>query len=320
MRIAEHGRPTHCLVHLSDTHLVGDGLLYGELDAEARLRQIFDELTASNARPDALIFTGDLADKGEPQAYARLRAIVDPVAAELGAQVLWAMGNHDVRAHFRGSLLGEGPSSGPVDHVHSVDGLRVITLDTSVPGRHHGELEDSQLVWLAEQIATPAPHGTVLAMHHPPVPCVQDLAVLVELRGQRRLAEVLRGSDVRAILAGHLHYSTAATFAGIPVSVAAATCYTQDLNVPVGSQRAQDGAQGHNLVHVYQDTIVHSVVPIGSYATVGEPVSAAETVRQLAAAGVRILAADEAAPASGTAEALAGAQAPATSQGAGIGK
>jgi 3',5'-cyclic-AMP phosphodiesterase len=112
--------------------------------------------------------------------------------------------------------------------------------------------------------------------------------VLVELRRQSELAAVLRGSDVRTILAGHLHYSTTATFAGIPVSVASATCYTQDLNVPVGGTRGHDGAQAFNLVHVYEHTIVHSVVPLGSAPTVGEQIGAEETQRRLAAAGVRI--------------------------------
>jgi Icc protein len=288
VRDAEHGRPTHRLVHLSDTHLVGAGLLYGQLDAEARLHQILEELLASKAPVDALVFTGDLADRGEPQAYARLRALVDPVAAELGAQVIWVMGNHDDRANARETLLPEVPGTDAVDYVYHLGGLRVITVDTSVPGHHHGEIDEAQLQWLAAQLATPAPHGTILAMHHPPIPCVQELSVLVELREQARLARVLQGSDVRSILAGHLHYSTSATFAGIPVSVVAATCYTQDLNAPVGSQRGRDGAQSSNLVHVYPETIVHSVVPIGSYATVGEAVSADETARRLQEAGIRI--------------------------------
>ena len=89
-----------------------------------------------------------------------------------------------------------------------------------------------------------------------------DLAATVELRDQSRLAAVLRGTDVRTILAGHLHYSTFATFAGIPVSVASATCYTQDLTVPRAAPAGADGAQAYNLVHVYDDTIVHSVVPV----------------------------------------------------------
>ena len=286
---AEHPRPRHFLLHLSDPHLLGGpDPLYGAVDSEARLIQLFDEVKASGARPEAVIFTGDLADKGDPEAYAKLRAIVEPACQDLDAQVIWAMGNHDNRANFRAGLFGQHGNDDPVDHSYYVNGLRVITMDTSVPGYHHGELSDNQLDWLAGQLETPAPDGTILALHHPPVPSVLDLSVLVELRDQASLAAVVRNSDVRSILAGHLHYSTTASFAGIPVSVASATCYTQDLNVPVGGTRGRDGGQAFNLVHVYEHTVVHSVVPLGSTPTVGEYVSPEETERRLAAAGIRI--------------------------------
>ena len=257
---AEHPRPRHFLLHLSDPHLLGGPQpLHGVVDSEALLRQLFEEVHASGARPEAVIFTGDLADLGEPEAYAKLRAIVDPACEALGAKVIWAMGNHDDRANFRAGLLDEADNDAPVDHSYFVNGLRIITLDTSVPG-----------------------------FHHPPVPSVLDLAVLVELRGQPALAGVLRNSDVRAILGGHLHYSTTASFAGIPVSVASATCYTQDLNVPVGGTRGRDGGQAFNLVHVYEHTIVHSVVLLGDSPEVGEMVSPEEAQRRLAAAGIHI--------------------------------
>lgn len=286
---AEHPRPRHFLLHLSDPHLVGGpDPLYGVVDSEARLSQLFEEVKASGARPEAVIFTGDLADKGDPEAYVKLRAIVEPACRELGAQVIWAMGNHDNRANFRRELLDQPASDAPVDHSYFLDGLRVITMDTSVPGFHHGELSGNQLDWLARELETPAPDGTILALHHPPVPSVLDLSVLVELRDQASLAAVVRNSDVRTILAGHLHYSTTASFAGVPVSVASASCYTQDLNVPVGGTRGHDRGQSFNLVHVYEHTIVHSVVPMGSSTTVGEYVSPEETARRLAAAGVRI--------------------------------
>ena len=286
---AEHPRPHHFILHMSDTHLVGGpNPLYGQVDSEARLQQIFTELEASGARPQAIVFTGDLADKGEPEAYTKLRAIVEPAAERLDAQVIWAMGNHDDRANLRTGLLDQPADMSPLDKAYDVDGLRVITLDSTVPGFHHGELSDSQLDWLKGELAVSAPHGTILALHHPPVPSVQDLSVLVELRDQSRLAAALEDTDVRTILAGHLHYSTTAMFAGIPVSVASATCYTQDLNVPVGGTRGRDGAQAYNLVHVYDETIVHSVVPMGDYATVGEYVSPEETQRRLDAAGIRI--------------------------------
>jgi Icc protein len=288
IRTAEYPRADHFLLHLSDTHLLAGGnRLYGSVDSEKHLCEVFAELEQSGRRPEAIIFTGDLADKGEPDAYDRLRAIVQPAADRLGAQVIWVMGNHDIRENVRTRLFGELGTQKPIDRVYDINGLRVITLDSSVPGSHWGQVTDAQLDWLAEELSTPAPHGTILAMHHPPLPSVLDLAVLVELRDQSGLAEVLEGSDVRSILAGHLHYSSTGTFAGIPVSVASATCYTQDLTVPVGGTRGRDGARAFNLVHVFQDTVLHSVVPVGEYAAL-DYVDAAETQRRLTASGVRI--------------------------------
>ncbi|HKU34735.1 MAG TPA: phosphodiesterase [Paenarthrobacter sp.] len=289
---AEYPKPGHVLLHLSDLHLVGGpGTLYGSVDSAARLQEICDQIIASRLKPEAIIFTGDLADRGELEAYRRLRDMIEPVCDALGAKAIWAMGNHDDRANFRSAFLDASENSrpeDPMDRSYFINGLRIITLDTTVPGYHHGELSDAQLEWLADELSTPAPDGTILALHHPPVPCVQDLAVLVELRGQAALAAVVRDTDVRTILGGHLHYSTTAGFAGIPVSVASATCYTQDLGVKAGGQRGRDGAQSYNMVHVYEHTIVHSVVPMSGGVTVGEPVDAEEVQRRLAAAGIRI--------------------------------
>src|SRR3990170_5480867 len=195
---AQYPRPDHFIMHLSDTHFVaGNDPLYGSVDSEARLRELINEVELSGARPEAIVFTGDLADQGEAEAYTKLRSIIDPAAERMGAQVIWVMGNHDNRSTFRQELLGQLPSENPVDRVFDVNGLRIIALDSTVPGHHHGAVTDSQLDWLAEELSEPAPHGTILAMHHPPVPSVLDLAVLVELREQEQLAEVIWGSDIR---------------------------------------------------------------------------------------------------------------------------
>lgn len=289
-RQAEHPRPNHFLLHISDTHLIdADAGLYGSaVDSADTLRRLIADVDRSEARPDAVVITGDVADKGEAGAYVKVRELLEPAAARWGAEIVWVMGNHDERGAFREHLLGQFASDRPVDRVHDLHGLRLIVLDTTVPGHHHGEVTDAQLDWLAEELATAAPHGTILALHHPPVPAVQDLAVLVELRDQHKLAEVLEGSDVRSILGGHLHYSSTATFAGIPVSVASATCYTQDLAEAGRGTRGRDGAQSYNLVHVYERTVLHTVVPMGDFATVGRPADAAETARRLEAAGVVI--------------------------------
>ncbi|MDQ4214616.1 phosphodiesterase [Microbacterium capsulatum] len=264
--------PEHFILHISDTHFVADSaLLYDRVDPDKNLAELFEGLERVNARPEAIVFTGDLADTGRPDAYRRLRELVEPAAERLGAQVIWVMGNHDERVAFRRGLLDqEMDDTAPVDRVFDVNGLRIIALDSTVPGHHHGEISEEQLAWLAAELATPAPDGTLIALHHPPVPSPLGLLALVELQDQERLAEVIRGTDVRGILGGHLHYSTHSMFAGVPVSVASATCYTQDLNVVYPAARGQDGGQSYNLVHVYGDRVLHSIVPLGQYPTTYE--------------------------------------------------
>ncbi|MFT4211539.1 MAG: phosphodiesterase [Microbacterium sp.] len=263
VRFGQHPGARRVLLHLSDTHLLaGDRLLGGRYDTAANLARTLAAIERQGAAPDAIVVTGDLTDLGEPAAYAALRAAVEPVAARLGAPVVWVAGNHDERPALRAGLLDAAPTQQPVTGVWDLDGLRLIALDTTVPGWHHGELDDAQLAWLAGVLSEPAPLGTILAMHHPPLPCHTPFFDILELRDQPRLAAVLAGTDVRAILAGHLHYSTSGTFAGIPVSVAAATCYTMDLAVPAELVNGMDAGQSFHLVHVYDDTITHAVVPV----------------------------------------------------------
>lgn len=270
---SQYPKPNHFFVHISDTHIIASdehGLYDSTVYSLDYLKKLFRRIRGTHLKPDAIIFTGDLADMGEPEAYARIREVVDPVAAELNTKVLWVMGNHDNRAAFREQLLNQEPSLATIDEVHWFGGLRVIVLDSTVHGAHWGEISDAQLTWLSAELATRAPEGTVLALHHPPIPAVIESAVSVELTEQAKLAAVLRGSDVRLIIGGHLHYSTNASFAGIPVSVASATCYTQDLNIPEGGLRARDGGQAFNFVHVYDETVVNSVVPLGDYPVMKE--------------------------------------------------
>ncbi|MFB7893390.1 phosphodiesterase [Microbacterium sp. NPDC056044] len=251
------------LLHVSDTHLLaGNAPLGGRFDTAANLARTLEAAEATGIRPDAIVFTGDLTDLGEPAAYTALREAVEPVAERLGAPVVWVAGNHDERPALRRDLLGLEPTEEPVTGVWDLAGLRVIALDSTVPGWHHGDLDHGQLEWLRHELATPAPLGTILALHHPPLPSHVPLFDILELRDQGRLAEVIAGSDVRAILAGHLHYSTSGTFAGVPVSVAAATCYTMNLARPAVDVNGMDAGQSFHLVHVYDDTVTHAVVPV----------------------------------------------------------
>jgi 3',5'-cyclic-AMP phosphodiesterase len=263
VQLGQYPAPSHVVAHISDPHLLGgDARQYDVIHPEAGLRLALERLTRLDPAPQALVFTGDLADRAEPEAYDRLQELVEPVAEALSATVVWVMGNHDERAAYAKSLFGEGDER-PQDRVHDVAGLRIVALDTTVPGYHHGDLTDEQLAWLTDVLATPAPHGTLLAMHHPPIPIpMMPAAEIIELADQQRLADAIAGTDVRGILGGHFHFSTYATFAGVPVSVAGATCYTSD---PAPTERfvsAVDAHQSVTMMHLYEDRVVHTLVPI----------------------------------------------------------
>jgi 3',5'-cyclic AMP phosphodiesterase CpdA len=283
VQYGQYPAPRFTIAHLSDVHLLAHGVRqYGVVQPEEGLRQALERLGRLDPVPQALVFTGDLADKAEPEAYKRLRELVEPAAAAMGAEVVWVIGNHDERAPYSWGLF-DADDDGPQDRVHDIGGLRIIALDTSVPEYHHGALQPEQLDWLRDRLRTPAEHGTVLAMHHPPIPVpTMEPAAIIELLDQDRLAAIIEGTDVRQILGGHFHYSSHSTFAGIPVSVASASCYTTD---PAPSDRLISGVAGHqafNMVHVYDDRLVHTVIPIPEAPEVsGQPAALREALEAL---------------------------------------
>jgi Icc protein len=262
------------ILHLSDTHLFGDDSRhYGVVDTEAALSRALEQFSEI-AELDLLVLSGDLSDDGSPRSYQKLRSIVEPWAAERRAQVIYAMGNHDLRASFRqvlgsGHGTGGGPtavdpassSGGPVDAVSTVDPWRVVTIDSSVPGAGYGELDSGQLAWLAGVLATPAEAGTVLVIHHPPAPAYTPLLQALELYNPEDLLEAMEGSDVRVILSGHYHHPLQQTFAGVPVIVTPGIANTADVLAPKGTERATIGSGG-TLVTVTGDDVRSSALRV----------------------------------------------------------
>lgn len=255
--------PKHTLIQFSDVHIVPDDeLLHGSVDSLANIKQALDIVEQSAINPAALLFTGDLADGGQLAAYQRLRAVVQPVAARTCAPVLYVMGNHDERHAFRTGLLGMAPCDEPYDYVSWVGGLRIIVLDSTEPGLPHGELSADQLAWLGDELATAAPDGTVLVMHHPPLPSPVRLVDAITLVDPDRLAAVVAGRDVRIIVAGHAHHPSSGLLGGVPVWVSGATAYSSDVLAPGGVHRGIVGAQC-SRIDVYSDTTVATAVPLG---------------------------------------------------------
>ncbi|MFF2354847.1 metallophosphoesterase [Kitasatospora sp. NPDC058115] len=205
------------IAHFSDIHLGQDH--HGDAGERARRRaeQVVAYLDALPGPLDAVLVTGDLADHGLPAEY---REVAKVLASR--HPVLLCPGNHDVREPYREVLLGEAPSGGPVNRLHTLPGADVLMLDSSIPGRHDGLLDEETLGWLDRTLAEgPADRPAVVAFHHPPV--ILHLPYVDPIRqfGEDRLAEVLdRHPRVRALLCGHAHTGAATGFAGRPLLVA----------------------------------------------------------------------------------------------------
>lgn len=251
------------IVQLTDTHIVRPGeLLRGIVDTTENLHVVLDRIVSSGQRVDALLLSGDLTDTGDPAAYRRLRAAVERAALQLGAKVLYTMGNHDSRDEFHTEL------DVPFDAVHQLDGARVITVDSTFPGRHDGWLSDEQLDWLTFQLARPNDSGvTILAMHHPPLRSAVAPVDYLRLQQTDRLADVIAGSDVATIVCGHAHLTGSGTLSGVPVWIGPAMSYRIDPFAPLGKHR---GFVGFGFSRI--DVIDGSVVTTAVDATPAEPV------------------------------------------------
>lgn len=224
--------PTIRILHLSDTHAFGDDTRhYGRIDTAAQLTRVLAAVDPGE-RFDLVVVSGDVSEDGSVASYERVRAAVGGFASARGAVPVYAMGNHDRRGPFR-EVLGCGQpaarephadapplSDRPVVSVGEVAGLRVVVLDSSVPGRGYGELDEEQLAWLAGELAVPAPRGSVVVVHHPPIPARTDLLQALALQHPAALLDVLAGTDVRAVLSGHYHLPLVQIVRGVPVVVA----------------------------------------------------------------------------------------------------
>ena len=232
------------ILHLTDTHLFADPAArhYDRIDTAAALERVLERLAdiAADRPVDLVLHTGDASEDASEDSYRRLHAMLDPVAAALGAELLVVMGNHDSSAAYA-AVAGPGDHGGPwQDRARMLaNGWRAVVLDSSVPGAGYGRLDAAQLAWLREVLAEPSEHGTALAIHHPPLTAATPLLRALDLQDRDALADAIVGTDVRLICSGHYHHPMTGALAGVPVHVAPGVTNVMDPLCGGGREQAR---------------------------------------------------------------------------------
>ena len=208
------------IAQLTDTHITEPGeRIAGHFLPHERLARCVSAINALRPMPDCVVITGDLVNSGSTGEYAALRACL----SGLRPPFFLLPGNHDISAPLREvfanhAYLGDGPT---LDYVIEDMAVRLVALDTRIPGQSGGQLTDAQLAWLDEVLGAAPQRPTLLLMHHPPVDVGIPALDAIRCANDTALAFVLeRHRQVRHILCGHVHRHIQTTLSGIPLTVA----------------------------------------------------------------------------------------------------
>jgi len=203
------------LVQITDTHIRAPGkLAYRRVDTAAALTRTVAQVLRLPQRADAVVITGDLTDFAAPEEYAHLRRLLAP----LTMPVYVLPGNHDERAALRNAFADHDylPRDEFLQYAVVLGPLRLIALDTVVPGHGHGALCGQRLQWLEDQLDRAPATPTVVAMHHPPfATLIGHMDQVGLLEGSAELAAIIsRHPQVERVICGHLHRAIDMRFGG----------------------------------------------------------------------------------------------------------
>jgi 3',5'-cyclic AMP phosphodiesterase CpdA len=222
------------LAQISDLHIKRPGVLaYRRVDTGAYLVRCVAALNALDPRPDAVIITGDLVDQGDPEQYEHLKTLLAP----LRIPYFLLVGNHDERSALRTAFpeRAELQSGGEfVQYAVDVGVLRVIALDSMVPGQSAGTLCDARLAWLAAQLDAAQDKPIVVALHHPPFVCGighMDELRLDPIAADKLATLVARYPNVERVICGHVHRPMFVRFGGTIASAVPAPAHQVGLDL-----------------------------------------------------------------------------------------
>ncbi len=239
------------LVQISDCHVVERGAVVADrVDSAVALRAALAQI--AELGPGLIVATGDLVNDARSEQYDRLLEILDGSPAP----VLPLPGNHDDRTQLRrrfADLLPDGGPQDPIDHVVDHGPLRLILLDTQVPGSNAGALRPAQAEWLDARLAEAPERPTIVFQHHPPFATGMRFMDRDAFTGGDLEAEVIGGHpQVELVSCGHVHRLVQRRFGGTVATAWPSTAVSLAHSLLDDEVRYTDEAPGF-AVHLWTD-------------------------------------------------------------------
>ncbi len=223
------------IVQLTDLHVRPPGMAAYRVCESTMLTERALR-AAARTNPDVVIITGDLTDCGLASEYQLLDGLL---RRYLTCPVHVIPGNHDRRAELLAALPGVPSEAGFIQYATSLGPVRLVMLDTVVPGAGHGSMADGRLEWLDTALAADPHTPTLIGMHHPPFLCGIAHMDAINLRDSAAFAAVVaRHPQVRRIVCGHHHRPVVAQVAHAIASIAPSVAHQVELDLstnPVGA-------------------------------------------------------------------------------------
>ena len=264
--------PGVIIAQITDTH-IGYDLQAGDQEFNyLRCLSVIEDILALPSQPDMLVLSGDLADNGDPDCYARLKAAVESCPFPVYPMA----GNHDRRDELIRAFPGFEDENGFVQFSAECRGLRVVCLDSLDHGRHGGAFCEERAEWLEAELNAHPDTPTVIFVHHPPVVAGIDwMDPRPSESWFRRFHEtVIPHSQIVGIKCGHLHRPLHAMIGHIPLSVTPAVAPAVALDLrPIDDEHADARAivtaePPYYSLHRWHDgAMVTHFQPVGDWPT-----------------------------------------------------
>ncbi|MBT4068369.1 MAG: phosphodiesterase [Candidatus Marinimicrobia bacterium] len=209
------------IAQISDTHIpLKDTKTYGIAPMAENLVQCIANINQHNPKPDVVLVTGDITNTGQSAEFKHAAYLLDQIQTPFYV----IPGNHDDRDLLRSTF---GKDACPVeadkkiDYVIENDELRLIALDSTMPGNPGGEITTGQAQWLNDKLKEMPNQPTLIFMHHPPVNCGVLETNEDGFIGKELLGDVIKSHDhVEKIICGHIHLPINTRWCGTVISTA----------------------------------------------------------------------------------------------------